>query len=84
MNCKHLFNNQIGQNHPFTGPVSTTHENPAAHGGVSYTVECVDCGAQRQVNQNRQAYEYGPWSLSRAERLAQENPAPSTSNLQRS
>lgn len=51
----------------FTGPVSTD-ENRAAHGGVTVTVECCDCGARRLENHNQRWVEFGAWGPSRAER----------------
>lgn len=40
-----------------------TDENRAAHGGVTYTELCMDCGCARHVNANGSHHEYSPWSL---------------------
>lgn len=45
----------------FFGCVSPFSCNPAAHGGVSCTEVCDDCGAERKVNVNGRHAEYGPW-----------------------
>jgi hypothetical protein len=39
-----------------------TREWPAAHGAISYTELCIDCGSARAVNANGPHAEYGPWS----------------------
>lgn len=41
--------------HPYT------HENRAAHGGIEYTEECLDCKAKRLVLSNGRHQEYGVW-----------------------
>lgn len=66
MICKHR-NTTCGRDRCFTGPVSRD-ENRAAHGNMTYTVTCDDCGAQQDVNQNQGFFERGPWGASRAER----------------
>lgn len=48
--------------HPYTS------ENRRAHGGVRFTYECADCGAQRRVNVNGVAEEYSSWGMSASER----------------
>ena len=58
--CKHK-NTEQGEHWGYSGPVSQN-ENPAAHGGVSYTETCRDCGAERAVNANMFQYERGEWS----------------------
>src|SRR5690606_29179644 len=55
----------------FVGPVSDE-ENPAAHGGITETDECVICGARRAANVNGRHVELGPWGPSRAQREAEE------------
>lgn len=55
----------------FTGSVgSFENENRRAHGGVTFDVECKNCGAQRSENINGLHEELGTWSESRAERIA--------------
>jgi hypothetical protein len=55
----------------FSGPVAEPgHENPAAHGNVTYEEECVRCGARRLRNVNGWHSEYGLWGPSRSERRA--------------
>lgn len=70
--CKHA-RVSGGEHHGFVGSVAQhphTEENQAAHGCVSYTEECLECGARRSVNQNQWHYEYGVWGPSREERRA--------------
>lgn len=70
--CKHK-NTTEGTVYCFSHSVAVhphTDENRAAHGGVTYTETCDDCGAQRQVNSNCGFEEYSPWSArSNQERL---------------
>jgi hypothetical protein len=47
-----------------------TGENPAAHGGITYTEEESYAGRQRQVNANGEHIEVGPWGPTRAQREA--------------
>jgi hypothetical protein len=62
MTCKHK-NTTTGQHYGYSGSVatSTDEQNPAAHGGISYTLTCTDCGATRRVNENGRHVERGPW-----------------------
>lgn len=72
-NCKHT-KTTSGRDYGFTGPVAVepyTYENRAAHGGITYTVTCSDCGAEKQVNSNGNHIEESPWGPSRASREAQ-------------
>lgn len=68
--CPHAHTRQIGDDRPFVGPVSTRDENRAAHGNITITLECIACGARRDVNINQCHTERGPWGPSRAEREA--------------
>lgn len=55
-----------GPHYGFQAPVAIwgrTDENPAAHGGVTYTERCLDCLLARHVNANGNHHEYSPWSL---------------------
>ena len=57
----------------FCGAVSVwpqTDSNPAAHGNITVSVECVRCGARRSENINGHHIEVSPWRGSRAEREA--------------
>lgn len=45
-----------------------THENRAAHGNITYTETCLDCGAERAVNCNQVHVEFSPWGADRATR----------------
>ena len=36
-------------------------ENPAAHGGITYSEICAACGAEREVNANGCHHEYSSW-----------------------
>jgi hypothetical protein len=39
--CQHTETREVGAARPFVGPVAAAgDENPAAHGGVSWTEEC--------------------------------------------
>ncbi len=71
MKCKHARKNQIGPDYGFAHAVAVhpyTAENPAAHGGVTFTEQCETCGAQRAVNQNQRHIEVGPFGPSCGER----------------
>lgn len=62
--CKHE-NTKAGPDYCYSGSVAVepyTHENRAAHGGVSYEETCLDCGAVRSVNTNRWHKEVSPWN----------------------
>lgn len=55
----------------FSGSVAAyphSDENRAAHGCITYTEVCRNCGAERDVNQNQCHYEYGNYGLSRVDR----------------
>lgn len=60
--CKHT-RTKDGEARGFVASVAqhADHENPAAHGHVTYTETCLDCGAERSVNSNQGFYELGPW-----------------------
>jgi hypothetical protein len=74
-NCQHTKTREVpGSERCYSGSVAAepyTHENRAAHGGISYTQECATCGARRAVNVNGSHCEVSPWQ-SKAARLAQE------------
>jgi len=44
----------------FGGPV-VREENRRAHGNITRTVHCLDCGAKRKKNINQMHVETGPW-----------------------
>lgn len=71
MKCEHKDTKQVGPDRGFFDSVAVppyTEENPAAHGGITYRVACVACGAERAVNVNGNHAEYSPWSPSKAAR----------------
>lgn len=51
----------------FSGSVSRD-QNRAAHGCITYTEECLLCGARRAVNQNQGHFEQGDWGPTRQQR----------------
>jgi len=62
--CRHAKHYQVGPDRCFNGSVAhepLTHENPAAHGNISWTEQCDRCGARRTVNGNQGFTEYSPW-----------------------
>lgn len=64
--CSHARTRE-GQSHAFAGGVARppyTDENRAAHGCVTYTEVCLQCGARRSVNQNQLHHEFGVWGPS--------------------
>lgn len=65
--CKHD-RHEITNEVCFTGPIAGADENRAAHGNVTWTHTCSDCGAERDQNVNQWHVETGPWGVSRAER----------------
>lgn len=68
--CKHT-RTTAGQTLGYSWSVAVppyTAENRAAHGGITFTEECDDCGARRKVNQNQRHVEVSPWGESRAVR----------------
>jgi hypothetical protein len=71
MTCKHT-NTKLISTRGFMGPVSNN-QNPAAHGGVCYTYECLDCGSQLDCNVNQNFIEEGSWGPSLAERNLQKS-----------
>lgn len=76
--CKHERTHQYGEDRAFVFSVAVhpyTEENIAAHGGISWTEECAECGARRAVNRNQRHIETSPWGLPRAEREAAEKRA---------
>ncbi|MCI0433319.1 MAG: hypothetical protein L0271_06690 [Gemmatimonadetes bacterium] len=52
-----------------------TNENRAAAGGITYTETCLDCGAERPVNENGVHVEVGTWGADRAARQERERAA---------
>jgi len=61
MTCKHT-TSTAGTHYGYVGPVSLPqYQNPAAHGGVTYTETCNDCGATRRVNSTGRHREVGRW-----------------------
>ena len=65
MKCKHTNKEQVGGDYGYTGSVAVhpyTDENRSAHGGVTWTQRCRNCGSTRNVNSNGHHEEYGPWS----------------------
>ena len=70
MTCSHNQITQITRDYGFCGSVaaSADFENRAAHGGITYTVECDRCGARQSRNQNQNHIERGPWSETREQR----------------
>jgi len=63
--CKHTKRHQVGPERCFNGSVAVrpyTEQNPAAHGHVTFVMECDRCGARRKVNENQGFIEVGPWS----------------------
>ncbi len=72
--CTHEHTHQIGDDHCYTGSVAVepyTDENRAAHGGITYDIECNACGARRSVNRNQSHVEVSPWRPSREVRRQQ-------------
>jgi len=68
-NCHHD-RTTSGDHFGYTGSVAVhphTHQNRAAHGGVTYTERCLDCRAVRPVNTNGGHVEVGPWRRPRVE-----------------
>ena len=61
MTCTHT-HTKSGEHYGFSAPIAdAADQNPAAHGGVTYTETCRDCGAHREVNANGVHHEYGRW-----------------------
>jgi hypothetical protein len=60
--CSHTKTKVISEK-CFSGSVSKN-QNPAAHGNVCYTEECLYCGLQRDVNVNQNHVEKGSWKES--------------------
>lgn len=58
--CKHIETHVVAEC-DFTGPVSSEHENPAAHDNITRTERCTLCGAERKVNVNGIHEEYSEW-----------------------
>lgn len=74
-NCKYEHTHQYGADRAFFSSVARhpyTEENRAAHGCISWTEECDECGARRAVNENQNHIEVSPWGLPRIERDAAE------------
>lgn len=69
--CAHLHSTVIGER-GYNGSVAThaDHENRAAHGWLTFRVQCSACGARRSENHNGAHVEYGPWGAPRAARKA--------------
>ena len=73
--CKHDNVTASDEIRGFSGPVYRepyTHENRAAHGGITYTQVCDDCGSERSVLQNQRFLEFGPWGPDLATRERRE------------
>lgn len=68
MDCDHA-DSVVRAKRAYAIPVSHD-ENQAAHGCVTYEVECVECGARRSENINGRHAEFGPWGSMREERAA--------------
>lgn len=68
MTCQHLTTKTIRER-GYSGPVSRD-EHRAAHGCVTITEECLNCGARRDCNVNQHHVEEGPWGPTRAQRRA--------------
>ena len=60
--CKHTKTREINVT-PYFGPVADNvdDQNPKAHGNITVSVECVECGAWRRVNVNQGHREFGAW-----------------------
>jgi hypothetical protein len=72
MTCKHTAT-ATGPETGYSNSVATpgrTDENRAAHGCITYTETCSDCGAARRVNQNQLHIEVSAWGPSIAEQRA--------------
>jgi len=60
--CRHRHTRQVGADRCYSGSVAAAgDENRAAHGGITCTVECTDCGARRDENHNQGHAEVSPW-----------------------
>lgn len=70
MTCQHLDTRELSTR-GFSGSVNDRDQNPAAHGNVTVTEECLACGARRRVNVNQCHVEEGPWGPSLVERQAE-------------
>lgn len=61
--CKHEHTREVSM-HGYSGSVAVypyTFENRAAHGAVTFTYRCEDCGAERRENSNGRHSEVSPW-----------------------
>jgi hypothetical protein len=65
--AKHKHVITSGPDRCFVGPVSRRDENPAAHGGITYTQTCEVCRAERRVNANGMHFEHGDWYMPEVE-----------------
>lgn len=62
--CNHKCELHIGSIFTFSAPVYVlpyTRENRAAHGGITYTEQCAECAAIRDVNANGRHVEVSSW-----------------------
>jgi hypothetical protein len=57
--CRH--NTYTTRTTCFTGPVSASRQNQAAHGGITERDTCRRCGATRATNVNGVHVERGSW-----------------------
>lgn len=69
MTCQHS-ETRVVREYCFAGPICGAEVHRAAHGGVTFEIECRACGARREENRNQGFREIGPWGLSRADRVA--------------
>jgi hypothetical protein len=63
--CKHKHTREVSM-HGYSGSVAVqpyTYEDRRAHGGVTFTSRCEDCGAERKENSNGRYQEFSPWQL---------------------
>lgn len=60
-NCKHE-RTEMKSETVFQGPVARE-ENRRAHGNITRTVGCLDCGATQRSNINQMHVESGPWVM---------------------
>jgi hypothetical protein len=54
---------RVGECWGYSGCVAGSECDPASHGGISFLQQCQRCGAQRWVNSNCNAAEYGEWFM---------------------
>lgn len=59
--CTHENIRQVGPPRCFMGPIPGAEEDRSAHGNITITQECIECGVRRLVNVNGCSSEEGPW-----------------------